>query len=327
MRDGQRRRPGHGHGRVGRKGEGGRCHLLRPDGRPLLRQHACRGALQRHREHGERAAQRARRTASVRGRASELDLRRLLAPALDIAGAVATVAAARSGGDRSEGGAAGETVRRHASRALSRLDSAAEPHMGKIRAVVVTRDARSGLVLGEVDAPDPVPSEALARVAAIGLNRGEVRGARTAPAGSRIGWDFAGTIEKAAADGSGPPAGTRVVGLLEGGAWAELVAVPTRAVAPLPDEVTFSQAATLPLAGLTAWLALEKAGGLLQRKVIVTGASDGGGYFAVQLAREGGAQVVAQVRSAESVERAGAAGAHHVVVGAEVGRGGRPRAV
>ena len=189
--------------------------------------------------------------------------------------------------------------------------------MTKIRAVVVSRDAPSGLVIGEVDAPTPAPSEALVRVAAIGLNRGEVSGAKTAPEGSRIGWDFAGTIEQAAADGSGLPAGTRVLGILEGGAWAELVAAPTRAVAPLPYEVTFSQAATLPLAGLTGWLALEKGGGLLQRKVLVTGASDGGGYFAVQLARDGGAQVVAQVRHAETAELVRSVGAHEVVAGTD----------
>ena len=189
--------------------------------------------------------------------------------------------------------------------------------MSKMRAIVVSRDAPSGLALVNVDAPDPAPSEALVRVAAIGLNRGEVRGARTAAVGSRIGWDFAGTIEKAAADGSGPAAGARVLGLVGGGAWAELLAAPTRAVAALPDAVTFSQAATLPLAGLTAWVALEKAGGLLQRKVLVTGASDGGGYFAVQLAREGGAHVVAQVRTADSVELVRTAGAQEVVVGAE----------
>jgi NADPH:quinone reductase-like Zn-dependent oxidoreductase len=68
---------------------------------------------------------------------------------------------------------------------------------------------------------------------------------------------------------------------------------------------------------LTGWLALEKSGGLLQRKVLVTGASDGGGYFAVQLAREGGAQVVAQVRHADSVELVRGIGAHQVVVGVE----------
>jgi NADPH:quinone reductase-like Zn-dependent oxidoreductase len=187
--------------------------------------------------------------------------------------------------------------------------------MSKVRAVVTSRAATSGLAIGDVDAPIPASSDAVVRVAAIGLNRGEVRGARTAPEGSRIGWDFAGTIERAAADGSGPPAGTRVLGILENGAWAEQVAVPTRAVAPLPDGVTFSQAATLPLAGLTAWLALEKAGGLLQRTVLVTGASDGGGYFAVQLACDGGARVVAQVRNADSVALVQANGAQHVVVG------------
>ena len=97
------------------------------------------------------------------------------------------------------------------------------------------------------------------RVAAISLNRGEVRRAMSAEAGWRPGWDLAGTVERAARDGSGPPSGSRVVGFLASGAWAEAAAVPTRALAVLPDAVTFVQAATLPVAGLTALYALEQA--------------------------------------------------------------------
>src|SRR5207247_11345890 len=84
---------------------------------------------------------------------------------------------------------------------------------------------------------------------------------------------------------SGPRVGARVVGLLPEGAWAERVAVPTHALAALPDKVTFAQAATLPVAGLTALYALAKRGPLLGRRVLVTGATGGGGYFADQLAR------------------------------------------
>jgi NADPH:quinone reductase-like Zn-dependent oxidoreductase len=87
----------------------------------------------------------------------------------------------------------------------------------------------------------------------------------------RLGWDFAGVVEQAAADGSGPAHGTRVVGvnLLAPAAWAELVAVPTDALAELPQSVSFAQAASLPVAGLTALYALEHGGSLLARSVCV----------------------------------------------------------
>jgi NADPH:quinone reductase len=153
--------------------------------------------------------------------------------------------------------------------------------MSMMRAVVVEVGSPNRLVLREVEEPSPTPSEALIRVAAVSLNRGEVRlAAATAQAGFRPGWDVAGTVERAAEDGSGPPEGTRVASLLEAGAWAELAAVPTRSLATLPEGVSFAQAATLPVAGLTALYTLEKGGGLLGKKVLVTGASGGVGLFA-----------------------------------------------
>ena len=187
--------------------------------------------------------------------------------------------------------------------------------MTNIRAIVVDPDAPGRLALREVAAPQPSSSEALVRVAAISLNRGEVRGAQHAAANARIGWDFAGAIERAAADGSGPSAGTRVVGTLPTGAWAELVAAPAAAIAPLPDAVSFAQAATLPIAGLTALYALEQGGPLLGRNVLVTGASGGVGSFACQLARRGGARVVGVVRTAAYEAAVREAGAHEVVIG------------
>lgn len=187
--------------------------------------------------------------------------------------------------------------------------------MAFMRAIMVDPNAPGRLAIREVGAPLPTPSEALVRVAAISLNRGEVRGAQHAAANSPVGWDFAGTIERAAVDGSGYKEGTRVVGTLATGAWAELVAAPAVALAPLPDTVSFAQAATLPIAGLTALYALEQGGPLLGRTVLVTGASGGVGLFACQLARLSGAQVVGVVRTAayEAVVRE--AGAHEVVVG------------
>ena len=183
-----------------------------------------------------------------------------------------------------------------------------------MRAVVVDPESEGRLSLAEVDEPEQAPSEALVRVAAVSLNRGEVRRAEAAEPGFRPGWDLAGTVERAAADGSGPAEGARVVGFLPSGAWAELAAVPTDSLAELPGGVSFEDAATLPVAGLTAMYALDKGGSLLGGSVLVTGASGGAGLFALQLARESGARVVALVRRQEQKELVREAGAHEVVV-------------
>lgn len=186
--------------------------------------------------------------------------------------------------------------------------------MALVRAVVVDPEAQGRLSISEVEGPEPLPSEALVRVAAISLNRGEVRRAEASEAGFRPGWDLAGTVERPAADGTGPEEGARVVGFLPSGAWADLVAVPTNALAALPEGVSFEEASTLPVAGLTALYALEKGGGLLGRNVLITGASGGAGLFGLQLARASGARVVALLRRQEHEELAREAGAHEVVV-------------
>jgi NADPH:quinone reductase len=187
-----------------------------------------------------------------------------------------------------------------------------------MRAVVVDRSQPGGLALADVPEPTPAPFEALVRVAAISLNLGEVRRMKSATDGWRPGWDFAGTVERAAADGTGPHAGARVVGLLDSAAWAERLAVPTDRLAVLPASVSFEKAATLPIAGLTALYTLAKRGSLLGLRVLITGASGGVGIFAAQLARLSGAQVTALVRRPDkrsAVERF----AHTVVVGDGVG--------
>jgi NADPH:quinone reductase-like Zn-dependent oxidoreductase len=195
--------------------------------------------------------------------------------------------------------------------------------MTSTRAVVVDPAVPGRLVIRDAPLPEPERAEAVVRVAAISLNRGEVRRASQAPAGWRPGWDLAGTVERAAASGAGPPAGARVVGLRgEGGAWAERVIVPAEALAELPPAVTFAHAATLPVAGLTALLALGKGGLLLERRVLVTGATGGVGHFALQLARRAGAHVTAHVRRADQVDAVRALGADEALVGAELPEAG-----
>lgn len=190
--------------------------------------------------------------------------------------------------------------------------------MSKIRAVIVDPNVPGRLALSEVIAPKPAPDESLVRVAAISLNRGEIKRSTTAEAGWQPGWDLAGVVEIPAADGSGPPEGARVVGLRRGGAWAELVSVPTKALAVVPPSVSFAQAATLPVAGLTAYHAVLKGGSLLGRTVLVTGASGGVGYFAIQLAQLSGAQVVAHIRQAGYETLVREAGAQSVVIGEDL---------
>lgn len=192
----------------------------------------------------------------------------------------------------------------------------------QIRAVVVDPAIDGKLAIKPVQLRDADRDEVTVRVTAISLNRGETRRAliQAAP-GWRPGWDFAGVVETEAADGSGPQRGARVVGILPSGAWAERVNCRSHAVAELPNGCSDAQAATLPVAGLTALHALRQGGLLLGRKVLVDGASGGVGHLACQLASAAGALVWGHVRREEYRAAVEACGAQ-VVLGRELGAAG-----
>ncbi|MFL6088278.1 MAG: zinc-binding dehydrogenase [Mycobacterium sp.] len=185
-----------------------------------------------------------------------------------------------------------------------------------MRAVVYDPQARANLRLADVDEPVVADSEALIEVRTTALNFGEVHFIdRMRRPGEVPGWDAAGVVLQAAADGSGPPVGSRVVGFHGAGGWAQRRAVPTENLAILPDSVEFGPAAALPVAGVTALQALRRLGPVVGRRVLITGASGGVGRFAVQLAARAGAHVIAAVGSEARGSGLRELGAAEVVVG------------
>jgi len=159
-------------------------------------------------------------------------------------------------------------------------------------AIINTPDADSGTRLDEVTGPTPGAGQVLLDVEAFSLNRGELALMAARPEGWRPGQDVAGRVSVANALG-GPPAGTRVVAVVPGGGWAEQVVANISDMTELPDGVPAIDAATLPVAGLTALRATRARGDLLGRNVLVTGASGAVGSFAIQLCVLRGAHVAA----------------------------------
>ncbi|KPH97917.1 Polyketide synthase, enoylreductase [Actinobacteria bacterium OK074] len=185
-----------------------------------------------------------------------------------------------------------------------------------MRALLYDPEAPQRLRLGEAPEPLPGASQALVEVHAVSFNFGELAYREgSAQPGDIAGWDAAGVVVRAAADGSGPAVGTRVTTFGWAGGWAELRAVDTAELAAVPDSVDLGAASALPVAGVTALQALRRLGPVVGRRVLVTGASGGVGRFAVQLAHRAGAQVVASVGSPERGEGLAELGADEIVVG------------
>ncbi|TPI58376.1 zinc-binding dehydrogenase [Mesorhizobium sp. B3-1-7] len=187
-------------------------------------------------------------------------------------------------------------------------------------ALAISSDSPNRLKLVEIDEPSCNMNEALVAVHATSLNRGELRLLGIRPDGWIPGQDIVGIVERAAADGSGPAAGTRVAALVDEAGWAERVAAPTDRLAVLPDAVSFADAATLPVAGTTALRTLRHGGDLAGQRVLITGASGAVGRFQIQIAREQGASVTA-VASARHHDDLRDLGAGRVVESIELSGG------
>ncbi|MBZ9868161.1 zinc-binding dehydrogenase [Mesorhizobium sp. CA15] len=187
-------------------------------------------------------------------------------------------------------------------------------------ALAISSDSSDRLKLTEVDHPNCNRNEALVAVHATSLNRGELRLLGIRPDGWIPGQDIVGIVERAAADGSGPTAGTRVAALVDQAGWAERVAIPTDRLAVVPDAVSFASAATLPVAGTTALRTLRHGGNLAGQRVLITGASGAVGRFQIQIAREQGASVTA-VASARHHDDLRDLGAGQVVESIELAEG------
>lgn len=167
------------------------------------------------------------------------------------------------------------------------------------------------------DVPEPTPDrdEAVIEVRAVSVNRGELvslpnfwdvrvdGSTMSEPLGSVPGYEMAGVVTAAAADGSGPAVGDRVAGFPARGTWAQYACCHTTLLGRIPDDVTFEQAATLPVAGQTAYRSLRRGDFLLGKRVLITGAAGGVGTFAIQLAKLAGAHVTGIARSADRREQ------------------------
>jgi len=177
-----------------------------------------------------------------------------------------------------------------------------------MKAVVVDGEGGPELLqVREIARPAPGAGEVLVKVEFGSVNAVDKRVREGylreyAPRPYTVGSDFAGVVVQAGEDSDLEP-GARVFGGLmpNTGGYAEYVKVKAADVARIPDGVTFEQAASLPVAGLTAWSAIIAMGELKPgQRVLVQGAAGGVGHFAVQMARRIGAHVIGVASAAKA---------------------------
>jgi NADPH2:quinone reductase len=195
-----------------------------------------------------------------------------------------------------------------------------------VKAVWYERTGPAGEVLtyGEMPTPLAGPGEVRVRLEASGVNPADVGrrgGSYRAMEYPRAipNSDGAGIIDQVGDGVTRLRAGQRVW-LFNGqrngrafGTAAEYISLAEHLVTPLPDDLTFAEGATLGIPGMTAWCCLYGDGPIAGQTVLVTGGAGAVGHYAVQLAKWGGARVIATVSSAAKAEQARLAGADLVV--------------
>ena len=166
-----------------------------------------------------------------------------------------------------------------------------------------------GLALRDIQQPRPKPNEVLVRVRAASLNRADLITARGLPHGSHagigapVGLEWAGEVVESGAQAKGYSAGDRVMCSGTGG-YAEFAVSDFGRVNPMPDGLSFEQAATLPVALITLHNALVTAGRLhAPDSVMIQGASSGVGLMGLQIAKLRGAGLV--IGTSTNAERRG----------------------
>ena len=179
--------------------------------------------------------------------------------------------------------------------------------------------------LREIDKPVPADDEVLVRVRAASLNLadwyammgrpyvGRMPMGLRMPKSNRLGTDYAGTVEAVGGNVTEFRPGDEVFGGRDGACAEYVCAHADRAIVPKPSNVTFDEAAAVPVAAITALQGLRDKGQLQPgQKVLINGASGGVGTFAVQIAKALGAEVTG-VCSTGNVDIARSIGADHVV--------------
>ena len=181
------------------------------------------------------------------------------------------------------------------------------------------------LEIRKIAPPTPGPDEVLIRVRAAGVNAADVHLMRGDPRAVRLvtglrrprqpvlGADVSGVVEAVGADVVDVSPGDEVMAEVMRGGYADLVTVAATRVAPKPASLDFTEAAAVPVPGVTALRTVRDAGRVGPgQRVLVNGASGAVGHFAVQIAVALGAEVTA-VCSTRNVDLVRGLGASHVV--------------
>lgn len=203
------------------------------------------------------------------------------------------------------------------------------------------------LTMSETPKPEPKPAEILVKICVAAVNHLDIWVRKGHPAypvklPHVLGCDGAGTVESKGAEAEGVSTGDRVLifpgiscgtcefcrknldnqcvqyeilGAKRHGTYAEYVAVPDQNVVPIPDTMSFEQAAAFPLVYVTAWhMLLNRAKLTASETVLVIGAGSGVGVASIQIAKWKGAKVLAVTTSRHKISRLKKAGADEVLL-------------